>query len=223
MNQAGYQPERRPIASREKGLSKWAASRLAAWGVSPNSISLFGMVAGILAGAAFAITPWTEAWRVAFVAAAALMQLRLLANMFDGMVAVQTGKASPVGELYNEVPDRVSDAFIIAGSGYAISSNPVLGWIAACLALFIAYVRAQGKVAGTHQEFCGPFAKPQRMFLLTLLALVMACLPTSARDWVVGPGWGVMAFGLAILVIGEVITVWRRLTRIAAVLKKEQP
>ena len=46
-------------------------------------------------------------------------QLRLTANMLDGMVALASGRASKVGELYNEVPDRVSDAAVFIGAGLA--------------------------------------------------------------------------------------------------------
>lgn len=218
---SGYQSERRPIASREKNISKWAANLLATWGVTPNSISLAGMVAGMLAGAAFAATQFfPDFWRPAFFAAAALIQLRLLANMLDGMVAVQTKTDSPVGELFNEIPDRVSDAFTIIGAGYALGGSPELGFIATCLAIFLAYLRAQGKVAGAHQEYCGPLAKPQRMFLLTVLALVCTFAPAGWMDFETpAVGWGLMAWGLALLIVGELITAVRRLARITAALK----
>ena len=180
MTQPDYTPERRPIASREKKISQRMADVLAKRGVSPNLISVIGMLCGIAAGLALAATS-LEVWpRVAFIAAAVLMQLRLLANMLDGMVAVQCGKASPVGELYNEVPDRVSDAAAFVGAGYAVGSHPALGFVAAILAVFIAYIRVQGKVAGAPQDFGGPMAKPQRMFALTLLALYCGLAP---------PGW----------------------------------
>jgi phosphatidylglycerophosphate synthase len=221
-NPTGYQSERRPIASRENNISKWAANLLAERGVSPNSISLAGMVAGVLAGGAFAATQFVpDFWRLAFFAAAVLIQLRLLANMMDGMVAVQTKRASAVGELFNEIPDRVSDAFTIIGAGYAAGSSPELGFVAACLAIFLAYLRAQGKVAGAHQEYCGPLAKPQRMFVLTTLAIVSTFAPTAWTDFATPvAGWGVVAWGLVFLITGEIVTAIRRLVRISVALKE---
>ena len=106
------------------------------------------MIAGIAAGLAWAATAAGWYSRLAFGAAAALMQLRLLANMLDGMVAVETEKASRLGELYNEVPDRISDMAAFVGAGYALGGSPTLGYLAACLAVFLAYLRAEGKVAG---------------------------------------------------------------------------
>ena len=221
MSDHPYVPERRPISSRENPLSKRMASWLAARGVSPNAISVAGMVAGTLAGVAFAATAFPGWDRIFFLVAAFLMQLRLLANMFDGMVAVQTNRASPVGELFNEVPDRVSDAAIFIGTGYAATSLPELGYLAACVALFVAYVRAEGKVAGAHQEFCGPMAKPQRMLILTLVALYCGL---ATRNWQptrdVYPQTGIMTVGLMIIILGGLVTAVRRLSRIATALRK---
>ncbi len=87
------------------------------------------MLCGLAAGALFYTTALhPEFARLTWLLAAALVQLRLLANMFDGMVAVETNTASPVGELFNEVPDRVSDAAILVGLGYAAGGTPAT-WI----------------------------------------------------------------------------------------------
>ncbi|NQT85897.1 CDP-alcohol phosphatidyltransferase family protein [bacterium] len=223
MDDKQYTLDRRPITSRDRALSKRVAHWLVERGASPNAISLAGMLAALAAGAALAVTSLPHVPRLAFVAAAVLMQLRLLANMFDGMVAVEAGRASPVGELYNEVPDRVSDAAVLIGAGYAAGSSPVLGYLAACGAIFVAYVRAQGKAIGADQEFCGPMAKPQRMFLLTVLALYCAAAPTSWQpEALFPPGWGLMAWGLCVVLGGEVWTSLRRLRRIARALRKAQ-
>jgi phosphatidylglycerophosphate synthase len=61
------------------------------------------------------------------------------------MVALASGRDSKVGELYNEVPDRVSDAALFIGAGYAWGGNVVIGYVATILAIFTAYIRAAGK------------------------------------------------------------------------------
>ncbi|NNM27899.1 MAG: CDP-alcohol phosphatidyltransferase family protein [Akkermansiaceae bacterium] len=214
--------DRRPIATRGLRASQSAASALARAGVSANAISVAGMLVGILAGAAFAATaggfgpgrPW-------WILGAALVQLRLLANMFDGMVAIERGTASPTGELYNEVPDRVSDTATLVGLGYAALSVPVLGFLAAGAAMFTAYIRATGKAAGARHEFCGPFAKPQRMFLVTLCGLWCGLTPPAWQAIpALGPVAGIPAITLAVIAAGSLLTALRRLAKIAAALKR---
>ena len=221
MNDKPYNPERRPIASRELTVWKRVAAWLARRRVSANAISLAGMTCGLAAGAALALTSLPEWERAAFLVAALLIQLRLLANMLDGMVALQTGKGSPVGELYNEIPDRVSDAAILIGAGYAAGSLPELGYLAACRALFVAYVRAEGKAAGARQEFCGPMAKSHRMFTLTVVAVYCGLAPQAWQPTLAGPRpAGLVAAALLLVVVGGAVTALRRLVRIARTLRK---
>jgi phosphatidylglycerophosphate synthase len=213
--------DRRPIAVRRWTIFQNLAVRLARLGVSPNAISLAGMFCGILAGVLLGLTNCVTGveQRLLWLGAALCVQLRLLANMLDGMVAIECGRASPVGELFNEVPDRVSDAATLIGAGYAAGGDPVLGYSAACAALFTAYVRAMGKVAGANQEFCGPMAKQQRMFTVTAIALYCGLAPLTWQPaleaW---PGRGVMAGALVLILVGSLVTVCRRLRRIAATL-----
>lgn len=207
--------DRRPIAARELGLSRRAAAALSRAGVSPNTISILGMVAGIAAGAALFATsrvppPWEPA---AWIAAALLVQLRLLANMLDGMVAFESGRTSKVGELYNEVPDRISDTAALVGLGYASGGDIVLGYGAALAAMFTAYLRTTGKAAGARQEFCGPMAKQQRMFLVTILALYVGLTPRAWQPLPPAPAL------LAIIIVGSIVTSIRRLRRVASTLR----
>jgi phosphatidylglycerophosphate synthase len=182
---------------------------------------MMGMIAGILSGIAFACTRLPDFMWFFFLVAAAFVQLRLLANMLDGMVAMQTGRASPLGELFNEVPDRISDSTILICAGYAVGGVPELGYLAALAALFTAYIRAEGSVAGAHQEFCGPMAKPQRMALLTAAAVYAGLAPAPWQphlDWL-GDG-GVIALALLLIAAGGLFTAVRRLSRIARILYK---
>jgi len=133
---------------------------------------------------------------------------------------VASGKASRVGELYNEAPDRVSDAATLIGFGYATGGSPVLGYVAACLALFTAYVRTLGKAAGAPNDFCGPMAKQQRMFLVTLAAVYAALTPRAWEPaWGTRASWGLAAAVLAVIGVGCVITSARRLVRISRALR----
>ena len=222
-----YQPaDRRPIASRERLFWRAIAASLARHEASPNLISILGMFSALAAGAALAATPWVHAlWlnRACWLGAAAGMQLRLIANMLDGMVAIASGKASPVGELYNELPDRASDIAIFVGAGFAIGATPLLGALAACAAVLTAYVRAVGKTCGAADLFIGPMAKPHRMFLMTLACLWMALMPDTWQPFWRFGGMGAIGAALILVIAGCALTCYRRIRRIIRHLRKENP
>jgi phosphatidylglycerophosphate synthase len=211
--------DRRPIATRNRKWAQAATLWLAARNVSPNAISVTGMCACIVAGIALGLTSISD-YRIWWLIAVAGVQLRLTANMLDGMVALAFGRTSKIGELYNEVPDRISDAAVFIGTGFAWGGNVVLGYVATILAIFTAYVRAAGKIAGAPNEFCGPMAKQHRMFVITLIGLYSAITPRSWQTIALTDSrMGLMTLGLLVIVIGSVITVIRRLDRIARALK----
>lgn len=227
--------KRRPIRSRGHRVWQRCADALARAGVSANTVSVLGMAAAILAGALAVLTSVAPTdgnevvWRLLWLGAAALVLLRLIANMLDGMVAERRGDANPLGELFNEAPDRVSDASVLVGLGYAAGGLPTLGWAAATVAVFVAYVRSLGAEAGAPPAFMGPMAKQQRMFTVIATALAVATLPTA---WTVGWAhdgaeavrycrWcpGLPALALWLVVAGGVFTAGRRLRYIAGQLR----
>jgi phosphatidylglycerophosphate synthase len=210
--------DRRPIAARSHPLAQSMAAWLVRWEISPNAISIFGLACGAAAGLAFAATHWTHtASAMLWFAGAVLIPLRLAANMFDGMVAVEQGTASPVGELYNELPDRISDSAVLIGAGIA-GGNWGLGAAAALAAVATAYVRAVGKAAGGPSDFSGPMAKQQRMVLMTALGLWSSLAPRAWQP--VMAGLELPNLTLIIVTIGCIITVLRRARRIAGALRK---
>lgn len=211
---------RRPLTSRD---TKWAAI-VAGWlvkkRIQPNTISVLSIVfacfAGMaLVGAGCVVTRWRAIY---FFVAAACIQLRLACNLFDGMVAVEGGFKTKSGEIYNELPDRFADVLILAGAGYSMPSSgwlQTLGWMAAALAVITAYVRAMGVAAGAGQYFLGPMAKPHRMAVMTV-----ACLGLGVISWIRGvlmfrARWDLMEVTLLVICAGCLVTIARRVSRIA--------
>ena len=207
------QATRRPISSRN---SRWAAAvagLLARRGIRPNVISVASAVFAAFAGVSLWLAghagktgvPWL------FLSAALLVQLRLLCNLFDGMVAIEGGFKTKSGEIFNELPDRFADAFILIGAGYSLPTSdwmPLLGWLGAVFAVLTAYVRALGASAGASQHFCGPMAKQHRMAVMTL-----ACATSAAFSWL-SVEFPLMPSALALIATGGVLTVFRRAHRI---------
>jgi phosphatidylglycerophosphate synthase len=135
---------------------------------------------------------------------------------------VEGRKGGPVGDLWNEAPDRVSDAAIFIGAGYALGSDPLLGYGAALVAVFVAYIRALGASVGVGQIFVGPQAKQQRMAVTTGACVLSAMFPWSFWGFV-GVPWlfSIIEVALCIVIVGGVTTAWRRLVRIAALLREK--
>jgi phosphatidylglycerophosphate synthase len=193
---------RRPLKSRQ---TRWAAvftrAALAA-GLTANQISFLGIVVACLGSWALIEAP---AQPLLFLAAAACIQLRLLANMLDGLVAVEGGRGGPTGAIWNEFPDRIEDSLFLVAAGYA-AALPGLGWLTALLAAICAYVRLLGGTLGQPQDFGGPMAKPHRMAALTIGCLV-------AVVW--APA---IAVALGVIAAGAILTIGRRLARLSKAL-----
>lgn len=213
-----------------RALAAWLAARRC----SPNAISLAGMFAGVAAGVLLWLTGngadgWSQ--RACYLAAAACVQFRLLCNLIDGMVAVEGGMKSVVGDLYNDVPDRVSDVGTLVGAGYAACSSPELGYAAAIIAVMTAYIRAVGKSLTGTADYRGPMAKQQRMAVITGVCVYLAAAPDAWRPAVSltrhAPGqttdhdplYGLLALALAVVALGGAVTCWRRLSAIARTLR----
>jgi phosphatidylglycerophosphate synthase len=205
-------PNRRPIKMRSARWVQALATALAKLGVSPNQVSLFSIVvaligAGLFLGEAFSSgSPWL------LIGAGVCVQLRLLANMLDGLIAVEGGRQTKVGELYNEIPDRIADVLFLASAGYGSQHaiwGEALGWSAAVLAVGTAYIRALGARRGWEQDFRGPIAKQQRMFLLTVGCFLAAAehilnWPRQSLFWI-----------LVLINIGTLVTCIRRARSLA--------
>lgn len=198
---------RRPLKTREKKWANALAGALIQRKIQPNHISLLGIGCAILAAFCFAAH--------IYLLAAVFIQLRLLCNMLDGMVAMGGRHKSKLGDLYNEIPDRVEDAIILLSAGFSVSSEPYLGELfgisATVLALITAYIRALGGSLGTKQYFQGPMAKPHRMFTMTVACLLEVF--TGGRGYF-------MLWGLIVVIFGGLLTCGRRIYSIARELKQ---
>ena len=176
----------------------------------------------ILGAACFLRSAATQGWAHAIdlILAALCIQLRLVCNLLDGLVAVEHAKGSTAGPIWNELPDRFADVFFLASAGYAaglVGMGEIAllaGWIAAAAAVTTAYVRELGRGLGFAADFSGPFAKPQRMAALTLTAVVAAV----EGFW----GWEgqSLVIGLGIIAVGTLATIARRTLTLARRLKE---
>jgi phosphatidylglycerophosphate synthase len=200
---------RRPLAVRERGLAKKTAHWLSQQAITPNQISIASVLFAAASAACLLWMPHAApgtGWIMPLLAAV-FIQLRLLCNLFDGMVAVEGGKKTLSGELFNDIPDRIADPLILVAAGYASTAfgwSAALGWCAGLLAVMTAYVRTLSASAGAPVDFRGPMAKQHRMALMTgacVVAAVEAAVSQTAYT---------LPLALALVVLGAVVTVYRR-------------
>lgn len=202
---------RRPIKSRSQSWAIQLTAYLIRRNITPNQISVASI--GFAALASICMTLSTGF--MASVLAIAFVQMRLVCNLLDGMVAIEGGKSSAAGSLYNEFPDRIADSLLIVSLGYAVAL-PELGWFAALAAALTAYVRVFGGSVGLKQAFTGPMAKQHRMAALTVglgINLVEAVF------------WGThnaLVIALGVIALGSALTCITRTLDIARELKESQ-
>lgn len=197
---------RRPLKSRGTAWARALVSLLLRTGVTADQISVLGIGCAALGSLAVLVAPGEPWW---YALAALGIQLRLLCNMLDGLVAVEGGRKSPLGALYNEMPDRLEDSLLLTAFGHAAGCL-WLGLLASLLAAVTAYVRLLGGTLGHAQDFSGPMAKPHRMAALTITALLAGLEAAFAGSAYVLP------LGMGIITLGTGWTIVRRTRTLAA-------
>jgi phosphatidylglycerophosphate synthase len=205
---------RRPIQSRDTAWAKKISQFLAKKNISPNQISVFSIFPALLM---FVICLFYKTNIFLSIVFLGMIQLRLLANLFDGMVAIEGGKKSDVGAIYNEFPDRISDTLFICA--FAMMANQLLlGVIASLLAVMTAYIRLLGGSLSLKQTFVGPMAKQHRMFVLnlSLVILILEQLLIGNNDIKL-----TITMALWLIIIGGVLTCAHRLNVITKQLKNK--
>ena len=206
--------DRRPLAVRSnkivQKIARWLSKRSFP---TPNQISLFSILFAVLGAIALSLIITGEDVEWKLIICAICIQLRLLCNLFDGMVAVEGNKLSPLGALYNEVPDRIADSVLFVALGFALSE---LSWglFLALVAMMTAYIRNLGGALGLPQSFRGPMAKQHRMAMMTAVCII------GAIEWYVFKTNYSLYLALILLVIGSLITCVVRLIDIAKLLNQ---
>jgi phosphatidylglycerophosphate synthase len=199
---------RRPLETRSRAWAQALARALIAAGVTPNTISVLSVLFAALGSAFLLLAPGI----FGFLAAAACVQLRLLCNMLDGMVAIGGGRQTATGVLYNEIPDRIADSLLLVALGVAADAA-WLGWLSALGAAVTAYIRVLGGTLNLSQDFGGPLAKPQRMFVMTV-----GCIGAAVETAFVGSRHSLIVAAW-IIAVGSLLTCVFRSRRIAAALR----
>lgn len=212
---------RRPLKVRGSIWSQKFASYLSKKDITPNQISIASIVASFIASIFILLISANSFFNIylAPIMAALFIQLRLLCNLFDGMVALEGGKSTKSGELFNDIPDRVSDSLIFIALGYSVTSisfGVEFGYLGALFATLTAYVRVLGASMGAGSCFKGPMAKQHRMAVLTITLLIIPFeLSSTQTDYL-------LSLALIVITIGSFLTIINRVKVIYNTLEGEK-
>ena len=141
---------------------------LTKWGVSPNSISIAGLVITVLAALAF-----TAGYiRLGGV----LILLGGLCDTFDGVIARSAGKATRYGAFFDSVIDRYSVLIMFFGiaAHFVLIEDyltSIVIFLAMCGSIMVSYSRARAESLGFTAKI-GIMQRAERIVLLGFGALI---------------------------------------------------
>ncbi|MEU6127362.1 CDP-alcohol phosphatidyltransferase family protein [Streptomyces sp. NPDC047123] len=163
--------------------------------VSPDTLTLAGVVCAAGAGAALALLPFGASAPLVAV----LLAARLAFANLDGALARDTGRTTRRGALLNELGDRAADLAVLAG--FTALAPLWLVATAGLAATLPSWVSLAGAAAGAERLNGGPVGKTERCALVVVAA---------ASGWVVPV--------LAVIAAGSAVTAGLRLARLWRVL-----
>lgn len=133
-------------------------------GVSPNSVTISGIVITIVAA-------WLASEGRLLTSGLVLAAASLL-DLLDGALARATGKTTKFGAILDSTGDRISEAAMLAGLALWFSHEGnaaaiVVSYIALIASFLVSYIRARGEAMGFDCTV-GLCTRPERVIVLAL-------------------------------------------------------
>jgi phosphatidylglycerophosphate synthase len=168
--------------------------------VSPDLLTWAAVPVGLGGGLCLALSASFPALLLLVPVAAVL---RLALNLLDGMVARDSGSTHAMGEIWNELGDRLADIGFVGGLAFHPAVDPRLALGAVIAAVLASYVGITARAAGGRRQYGGLMSKPGRMATLAVAAVLAFALDDPV--WLMLAAW--------VILIGGVVTA---VTRIVA-------
>ncbi|WP_297069573.1 archaetidylinositol phosphate synthase [Thermococcus sp.] len=147
-----------------RGYLETIVRPLADLGVTPNTITLLGLIISLFG--AYLFYRGEQFW------AAVTLLFGSLIDALDGTLARMTGKTSRFGAFLDSTLDRISDGAVLFG----IALGGLVDWRAAFLtfmgAYLVSYERCRAELAGSGKLAIGIAERAERLLILIAFALV---------------------------------------------------
>ncbi len=168
-------------------------------GVNPNTLTLFGLLAGLAAAFYFANRELMAAGFFVFISG--------FFDVLDGAVARENNRITGFGGFFDSVCDRFADAAVLIGAMYGgLTEFPMIsGWFLGSLAivgsLMVSYTRARAEAAGATASV-GIGERAVRMIIL-----------------ISGAFLGMVNWSVLLITVISFITVFQRIAYVKGTLK----
>jgi CDP-diacylglycerol---glycerol-3-phosphate 3-phosphatidyltransferase len=171
-------------------------------GVSPNVVTVIGLV-GVMAGAiVFAVTG-------NYLAGVIIVTLSAFTDLLDGAMARARGSASKFGALLDSACDRIADGVTFGAVAYWLAVHErKWGAVAALVCLVagqvVSYVKARAEGLG-YTANVGLIERAERLIILGIGGLLSAFGVTYGIDYALG-----------VLAVLSIVTIGQRMATVAA-------
>lgn len=177
-------------------------------GLTPNSVSVLGLIAAAFAGLCFYFAMEAH-WL--YVAGGVFVALNGLLDLIDGALARKQQVSSRAGDLLDHVIDRYADVILIAGLAAGVQQYAI-GFLAVTGVLLTSYLGTQTQAIGLEREYGGLLGRADRLALIGLIGFVMFVYSDPVYGYTV-VGWLLIIFAVVghLTAIQRFFGAWRSL------------
>lgn len=182
-------------------------------GLTPNRISVIGLVLALFSAAAYALAPQNQP--LLLLLAVILLLSSGFCDALDGVLARTHQQTSVFGGFFDSLTDRYADAAVYAGVILGGLCDPIWGLTALVGSLLVSYSRARAEAAGIKLESVGIAERAERMIILAAASIVAIFLPSVLNI-------DTLNIGIILLAVLSNFTVLQRAIHVFRVLKKKE-
>ncbi|NJE04969.1 CDP-alcohol phosphatidyltransferase family protein [Thermococcus sp. M36] len=169
-----------------KGYLEAIVRPLAKAGITPNTITILGLLISLVGAYLFS-------QREQFLAAIVLLFGSLI-DALDGTLARMTGKTSRFGAFLDSTFDRISDGTVLFGIALGNLVDWRIAFIAFMGSYLVSYERCRAELAGSGKLAVGIAERAERLLILIITAM-----------------FGYVEYGVYIIAVLAWITVFQRM------------
>jgi len=138
-------------------------------GLTPNHVSILGLVLALLSAVAYWQWPLHP---LLLIVAPLLMLASGLLDALDGAIARIYGEATKFGGFFDSLLDRYADAVILCGIILGGLTEMSWGLTALMGSLLVSYARARAEAAGVKMESVGLAERAERIVIIALASFI---------------------------------------------------